>query len=43
MAGVTDGPLTSGFAERHGKLHVEVLVLDSALGEPQVLTEVVEL
>lgn len=43
MAGVTDGPLTRGFAEHDGKLHVEVLVLDSAVGEPQVLTEVVEL
>ncbi len=50
MAGVTDGPLTRGFtlhksakAERTVELHVEVLVLDSALGEPQVLTEVVEL
>ena len=50
MAGVTDGPLTRGFtlhksakAERTDELHVEVLVLDSALGEPQVLTEVVEL
>ena len=50
MAGVTDGPLTRGFtvlksanAERSDELHVEVLVLDSALGEPQVLTEVVEL
>jgi len=43
MAGVTDGPLTRGFIERDGVLQVEVLVLDSALGDPVVLTEVVEL
>ena len=50
MAGVTDGPLTRGFVERASaepgrgsELHVEVLVLDSDLGEAVVLTEVVEL
>ena len=43
MAGVTDGPLTRAFVERNGMLHVEVLVLDNAIGEPLVLTEVVEL
>jgi fructose-1,6-bisphosphatase II len=50
MAGVTDGPLTRGFVEHAqsgagatSELHVEVLVLDSALGEAVVLTEVIEL
>jgi fructose-1,6-bisphosphatase II len=50
MAGVTDGPLTRGFVERASaepgngsELHVEVLVLDSAIGEALVLTEVVGL
>ena len=41
MAGVTDGALARGFAEGDGMLHVEVLVLDSAIGAAQVLTEVV--
>ena len=50
MAGVTDGPLTRGFAVHKSasaqgadELHVEVLVLDSEIGAAQVLTEVVEL
>ncbi len=50
MAGVTDGPLTRGLIEHRlaeselaNAVSVEVLVLDSALSEPLVLTQVVEL
>ena len=43
MAGVTDGPLTRGVAERDGSVHVEVLVLDSVLSKALLLTEVVKL
>jgi len=43
MAGYTDGPLTRGFAHKNGELHIEVLVLDSALEKPLVLTEVAAL
>ena len=38
MAGVTDAPMVRGFVYRDGRLQVEVLVLDTVLGAPQVLS-----